>query len=505
MKPPPVLVPVCVLLLALVCNPAPAMAANKKIVPYFISWGIYDRDYNVTNIPADRITHVNYAFLFPLYDEGTDTGALVSSNRWADLEKPFPDELTDVPFQGNFNQLVKLKREFPHLKTLAAAGGWTWSDHFSDIAASSNARTTFAQSCLALVTNYGFDGVDLDWEYPVEGGEAGLEHRPGDRTNYVLLLKEIRNTFDALGAVNGADYLLTVATSADYNTLTARFAVADICDYVDWINVMTYDYSGPWEAKTGHLAPLYGNPSAPNLDLNVHKTIETYLAHGAPSNRLVLGIPFYARGFQGAWTNDHGLFQTFTNRSDEGSWPGEPGVFDYRDLDEGTSGHRYIHGDGFERYWDDIGGAPYLYNPTSQVFITYEDEESLQLKLDYVQSNGLAGVMYWSIDADTSRFALQKRIHETFYPVTTRTVTWDSDKEVELSWHGLTGQIYTVRFSTNLLSTNWPLCLTFADTGEGSVTQTPGRNARITLVDTNASDRPLGIYNITRTPTNPTP
>jgi len=146
----------------------------------------------------------------------------------------------------------------------------------------------------------------------------------------------------------------------------------------------------PWLRPERTASQLGSWPSIPPIN-HGNRRYQTYLAHGAPSNRIVLGIPFYARGFQDAWTNDRGLFQTFTNRSDEGSWPEEPGVFDYQDLEEGTSGHPYVHGSGFERYWDETACAPYLYNPTSQVFISYEDEESLQLKLDYVQSNGLAG------------------------------------------------------------------------------------------------------------------
>jgi chitinase len=458
---------------------------NPVIAAYFLQWGIYGQDYHVTDIPADRITHILYAFEIPRYDSTSDTAAVVSKDTWADIEKPYPGDVDEQPFKGSFNQLLKLKARFPHIKTLISLGGWTDSDDFSDIAASSNARSALATACVQFMTNYGFDGFDLDWEYPVEGGEDGLTHRPEDADNYVLLVQRLRQKLDEQGQADGKRYLLTIAAPAGHASLTNRFHIAAMCPYLDWINVMTYDCAGPWDARTGHNAPLYPNPSAPDPDLNIRKTIETYLAAGAAPAKLVLGLPFYGRGFKGVAPAGNGLFQTHTGASDEGSW--EPGTFDFKDLVEGSQGHAYINAGGFVRHWDSLSCVPYLFNPTSHVFITYDDAESVDRKLCFAQSNSLAGVMFWSVDADTTDNALVNRIHRFYYPGRLRTVPWDDSVcVIQISWHGWTGQVYTVSMTTNMIPDQWATCSNLVN-GAGSPTnQFSGANQRITVTHTNS-------------------
>lgn len=471
-------------------------ATNSVIAAYFIQWGIYDRNYHVTNIPADLVTHIHYAFARPAFYSATTGAALESMDSWADYEKPYPGDDGD-PFKGSFNQLLKLKRRFPHVQTLISAGGWTDSDDFSDIVAYSNARAAFVESCLTFITNYGFDGIDFDWEYPVEGGEAGLTHRPEDRTNFLALVREMRDRLDVQGAADGRRYLVTIAASADYASLTTRFAVAEMSACLDWINLMTYDFAGPWDAATGHDSPLYGNPAAPNPSYNIHTSVQTCLSNGVPAGRIVIGIPFYGRGFKDVPTNDAGLFQSHGGDSDEGSW--EAGTFDYKDLRDGTRTNAFINQAGFVRHWDDTSKVPWLFHPTSHVFITYEDEVSVGLKARYALAQSLGGVMFWSQDADTDDAQLQRAIYRVFYPTRLRPAGG-----LELSWQAWTGRCYAVDFVPDLDGA-WGACATLVDTSGAPVTVVTGVSGRITLADTGTAAFARGFYKIKASSTNEFP
>ena len=288
----------------------PALAGEKKIIAgYFPQWGVYTRNYHVTNVPAARISHLIYAFAKPVYDELDDAGSVVSSDIIADLENLYPGDTTNQPVRGNFNQLARLKNIYPHLRTLISVGGWTLSDDFSDIAASSNARSTFAASAVSFMTNYGFDGIDLDWEFPVSGGKQGMMHRPEDDNNYVLLSAAIRLELDRQATIHGRPYLLTATGGAAYTSVTNRYRLAEMAAYLDWFNVMAYNYSGDWSALSGHGAPLYANPAAEVPDFNIDRTVQAYFDAGVAPEKMVLGMSFVGFGLKEVGTNAGGLFQ----------------------------------------------------------------------------------------------------------------------------------------------------------------------------------------------------
>lgn len=132
---------------------------------------------------------------------------------WIDAQKSYPGDTWDQ-LRGNFNQLIKLKQRYPHLKTLISVGGWSWSNRFSDVAADPALRENFANSAVDFLRKYQFDGVDLDWEYPVSGGLQGNSRRAEDKQNFTLLLQKTREKLDAAGAKDGKRYLLTIASGA---------------------------------------------------------------------------------------------------------------------------------------------------------------------------------------------------------------------------------------------------------------------------------------------------
>lgn len=326
---------------------------------------------------------------------------------WIDTGKTFAGDTWDQPIAGNINQLNKLKQTNPNLKTIISVGGWTWSNRFSDVAATAATREVFANSAVDFLRKYNFDGVDLDWEYPVSGGLDGNSKRPEDKQNYTLLLSKIREKLDAAGAVDGKKYLLTIASGASA-TYAANTELAKIAAIVDWINIMTYDFNGAWQKISAHNAPLNYDPAAsaagvPDANtFNVAAGAQGHLDAGVPAAKLVLGVPFYGRGWDGCAQAGNGQYQTCTGGSSVGTW--EAGSFDFYDLEA-----NYINKNGYTRYWNDTAKVPYLYNASNKRFISYDDAESVGYKTAYLKSKGLGGAMFWELSGDRNK-TLQNKL-----------------------------------------------------------------------------------------------
>lgn len=392
-----------------------------KIVAYYPSWSAYGRDFQVWEIDASKVSHINYAFAnicwdgrhgnpdpaspnpqtWSCQDENgvidVPNGSIVMGDPWIDAQKSNPGDTWDEPLRGNFKQLQKLKEEHPHLKTLISVGGWSWSNRFSDVAATKETRENFANSAVDFIRQYGFDGVDIDWEYPVSGGLPGNSRRPEDKENHVLLLQEVRNKLNEAGQEDGKEYLVTIASGAS-SEYVENNKLAEIAEVVDWINIMTYDFNGGWQNTSGHNAPLYFDPAAADSELptpeqfNVESAVDGHLHAGVPANKLVLGMPFYGRGWMNCEEANHGEYQHCSPPQD-GTW--ENGVFDFSDIED-----NYVNKNGYQRYWNDVAKVPFLYNAANGAFITYDDAESFQHKTDFIKANNLAGSMFWEVSGD---------------------------------------------------------------------------------------------------------
>ena len=367
---------------------APKPSGGKKSVAYYTAWSTYARNYQVTDIPADQVTHINYAFA------NVADGKCALGDSYADTDKAFAGDSWDAGSKrGNFNQLNKLKQSHPKLQTLISVGGWTWSQNFSAAASTESSRAAFSTSCVQFMKDYGFNGIDIDWEYPVSGGlHPGV---PADKHNYTLLLQSLRDELEKQGAADGKDYLLTIAAPAGASTQN-NLESDSIGDIVDWINVMAYDFSGPWEGQTGHNAPLNQGSADTHPGLNVDSAVSNYLANGVPAKKLVIGVPFYGRSFSGVPNSNGGLFQTHTGAG-PGTW--EAGSVDYHDVVENYLG-------SYTRYWDDEAKVPYLYDPASNTYVTYDDPQSMEAKGAYINEKGLGGAMIWELSSDTNDNAL---------------------------------------------------------------------------------------------------
>lgn len=354
------------------------------MVVYYPSWGIYSKGYEVSNIPANRVTHIIHAFA-----RISQAGEIEIIDTWADLEKPFGPDTWDTPLRGNFGAYQRLKAANPHLRVLIAVGGWFDSGRFSDVAATAAAREKFARSVRQFVVRYGFDGVDLDWEYPVLATDVNSNVRPSDGTNYALLAAAIRAEFDAQSRVDGKRYEITAATPAGYNAYE-KIALSQLAAQLDFINLMTYDYHGRWDARrTGHNAPLFHTPTAPDARFNVDSTVRGYLAAGVPSQKIVLGIPAYGYGWIGV--TDPAPF-----RSASGVGPGtlsvEPGFYDYRTI------AALVAANPSAARWDEAAQSSFYYD--GNLWIGYDSPRALRRKIEYVREKQLGGVMFWEISTD---------------------------------------------------------------------------------------------------------
>jgi chitinase len=360
--------------------------ASKKVVAYFASWDTYS-GYNVLDIPVSDLTDLNYAFAN--IDE--NKGEMVLGDPWADVQKPFPGDSDNQAIKGNFGQLIKLKKAHSGLKTIISVGGWSWSGGFSKVASTSESREIFAKSVVGFLREYQFDGVDLDWEYPVSGGlNPGS---PADKQNYTLLLSEIRQKLNEAGLHDHKHYILTIAGGAA-SSYVKNTELAKIEKIVDWVNIMAYDFHGTWEASSGFNAPLANDPTG----LDDQTAVQNYLNVGVPAKKIVLGIPFYGHSWTGCSPGQtNGEFQVCTGSGvDEGSPT-------YKNLVE-----HYLNNPDFGQYWDNNLKEPWLYNPKTGDFISYENVTSIGYKTSFIKKAGLGGAMIWELSNDNNNTLINK-------------------------------------------------------------------------------------------------
>lgn len=283
------------------------------------------------------------------------------------------------------SELERIHALKPELKIVLSVGGWG-AGGFSEAAYTKEGRSSFAKSCREIVDKYKLDGIDIDWEYPCIS-IAGIKAAPEDKENFTELLKEIRQELD-----RDADrhYLLSIAGGGDrYYTRCTELGKAS--EYLDYVQLMSYDLRGGFSLQSGHHTNLFSN-QADLQNASTDEGVKAYLEAGVPREKLVIGVAFYSRWWKGVPDINHGWMQ----------YAQEAGLYgpDYGELKE-----KYINKNGYTRYWDDEAKAPYLFN--GDTFISYDDEESIAEKVKYVREEGLAGVMYWEYKCDSTHTLMQ--------------------------------------------------------------------------------------------------
>lgn len=350
-------------------TPTPVVTPSTKVIGYYAAWAAYS-GYTPDKIDVTKLTHINYAF------------ANIGSDLKITLGYPDVDP-------SNIAKLNSLKLINPNLKTLIAVGGWSWSGRFSDAALTETSRTAFADSCVAFVVKYGFDGIDIDWEYPVSGGLSTNIRRAEDKVNFTLLMQKLREKLDAQGQLDGKKYLLSFAGAAGSWYLN-NIEPAKLAQTVDYVNLMTYDLHGSWDTYTDFNSPLYSNSDvSPQYKDSVDTSVTVWLKVGFPATKLVMGVPFYGYVFKAVTNSNNGLYQTYSGANS---------------ISYSNIASNYLNAPGYIRYFHSESKVPWLFNGST--FITYEDEISMGWKADYIKTKGLGGAMIWELSQDPDKVLL---------------------------------------------------------------------------------------------------
>lgn len=357
---------------------------NEKADPIVIM-GYYmpESNYHPNQLPLHQLTHIIFSFTHVI-----------------DGEMKFENPKTGEKLK----ELVAQRKNHPDLKVMIACGGWG-ADGFSDMAYTKENRDKFIKSVVAFNTEYDLDGLDMDWEYPAIPA-AGTGARPEDKQNFTLLIKELREALDTLEK----DQVLTFA-SAGWERYYENIELTKVMQYVDFMNVMTYDQVGGNDAYTGHHTPLGDIQDAHTKGTaawsyveerrkaakkqgatyepgSTEKIIDYCIKNGVKPKQIVIGAAFYGRGWEGVPPENNGLYQL--NKGPYVGWSG------YNQIRK-----EFERNKNYKRYWDPIAKAPYIYSAKDSIFMSYDDTVSVRLKTEYAIEKKLGGIMFWQLGSDT--------------------------------------------------------------------------------------------------------
>jgi chitinase len=308
----------------------------------------------VDSVAANKLTHINYSFCH------------LKGNRL---------NVDDARDTLTIQRLVELKKINPDLKVLLSLGGWGGCKTCSDVFATASGRKEFAKSAKQLADFFHTDGVDLDWEYPTISGYPGHTFAPHDKADFSALVKQLRK-------VLGKTQLITFAAGGFQKYFDESVDWSTVMKYVDFVNLMTYDLVGGNSPTTGHHTALY---STSQQSRSVDYAVEYLVNLNVPRDKLIIGAAIYGRMFENVPSENHGLYQPAKFKA----------YVPYKRLLKTVN-----ETNGFTYYWDDAAKAPFYYNAEKQLFVTFENKESMGLKTKYALENHLGGIMFWQITSD---------------------------------------------------------------------------------------------------------
>lgn len=390
-----------------------------KNIVYFTNWSAYNgRNYNASMLPFSSITHIHYAFM-----NLDQNGKVFSGDTWSDYGGEI---VSGGAVGGYFQQFNTIKKNNRNVKLILSIGGWTWSKHFSEAISNPALLKSTATNMVNMIKDLGCDGIDLDWEYPgTEAGLAGNSWSVNDGKNLLSLLQAIRSGFNALNDNNS--YSISLACTAD-PVKADLLPWRDMIPLLDYINVMCYDFEGAdWSGKILSQSNLYPNPATCNFSGD--RAMAYYKKVGFPSQKLVMGIPLYSR----SWAADKpitGLGADFSGTPSGGTDGSGNGMIDYNQLPP----------PGFTETYDPIGVCAYALK--GNIFHSYDNLQSLSVKVDYIKKNNYGGSMFWEASNDykdakrslvqnAARLygtMLEKKNNNIYFPNSVYTNIWTSTK-----------------------------------------------------------------------------
>jgi len=366
-------------------KPLPALLEAKLpdnlrkpvIFCYFTNWS-YKRPgmgkFTPEDVDASLCTHIVFAF------------ATIENNKLQGSE----DNDEGFGADGTYTRIVKLKERNPDLKVLLAVGGWAFgSKPFQKLTENIFRMNGFVYDSIEFMRSHKFDGLDIDWEYP---------RGPDDKASFVSLVKELRLAIEGEAKTSkSAKLLLTAAVPASFEAIEAGYDVPEISKYLDYINVMTYDFHGQWEKEVGHNSPLYPLNSATGFQkrLTVDFSAKEWVRQGAPKEKLIIGMPVYGRTFTLVDKTQFDIGAPATGGGEPGRYTGEAGFLSYYEICD------FLHKDNTTLVWDNEQQVPFAYR--GDQWVGFDDERSLKTKTSWLKNEGFGGIMVWSVDLDDFR------------------------------------------------------------------------------------------------------
>lgn len=310
-------------------------AQQKRVVGYYPSWS--KASFPANQVKYENLTHIIHAFVYPV-DDGSDL---------------------NIPYGFEFPALISAAHQ-KNVKVILGIGGWGQSNGFSPMVSDTNKRKKFINDVVNMCKVYGYDGVDLDWEYP----------KSGDRNYLTLLMKDLKAE---LQKINSNMTLSIAAPSTDWNN---GYDWNEIKNILDWIGIMTYDFHGSWTNHSGHNSPLY----TPKSDVcgSVEQSYKYYIGKGIPSEKLCIGVGFYG------WL--------FTSKSLYGQSSSASQITYTNIVSKINSGWKYN--------WDSVSYVPYLTAPDNSQVLTFDDTVSIRYKCDYIKKQNIGGLIIWALGQD---------------------------------------------------------------------------------------------------------
>lgn len=399
---------------------------DRKVVGYFPNYALnlpaHD-NFSITDLQWDKLTHVQYAFAIAddstlklVPSDANDTESTFEGREFYHKGKKIEMDPT-LSYKGQFNLMNQMQKLYPDVTVLASTGGWAASRTLWKVTDNEANMKTFADSAVTFIRQYGFDGIDIDFEFPSETSQSGNPEdfdlseprRSGISKRYSQFIKVLRDTLDQAAKEDNTYYWLTSAVSASSWVLGGQTS-SEFLDYLDFVSIMSYDYHGGWNNYVENQANIYADPadretiSMPIPTLGFNWSFAFYRGK-VQSEKILMGVPYYTRGWTNVSGGSNGLHGSSNTPAsgNENVW----GDFDKGNNEVPAGANPLWHvlnlmknDANYKKYWDPVGRVPYVWNDVTKTFLTFEDEQSIQERINYVEDNNLGGVLIWVMHGD---------------------------------------------------------------------------------------------------------